>query len=104
MAKVASIQLSSGPNIQANLLEVEKYLEQISKTDSKLVVLPENFALMPENDSEFLTHAESEGNGPIQDFISDKAKVHKLWIIAGTIPIKTDNPKKVVNSLTNKFF
>ena len=70
MAKVASIQLSSGPNIQANLLEVEKYLEQISKTDSKLVVLPENFALMPENDSEFLTHAESEGSGPIQDFIS----------------------------------
>ena len=47
MAKVASIQLSSGPNIQANLLEVGKYLEQISKTDSKLAVLPENFAMMP---------------------------------------------------------
>ena len=98
MTKVASIQLSSGPNIQANLLEVEKYLEQISKTDSKLVVLPENFALMPENDSEFLTHAESEGSGPIQDFISGKAKAHKLWIIAGTIPVKTDNPKKVTST------
>ena len=98
MAKVASIQLSSGPNIQANLLEVEKYLEQISKTDSKLVVLPENFALMPENDSEFLTHAESEGSGPIQDFISGKAKAHKVWIIAGTIPVKTDNPKKVTST------
>ena len=98
MAKVASIQLSSGPNIQANLLEVDKYLEQISKTDSKLVVLPENFALMPENDSEFLTYAETEGSGPIQDFISDKAKGYKLWIIAGTIPIKTNNPKKVTST------
>ena len=92
MAKVASIQLSSGPNIQANLLEVGKYLEQISKTDSKLVVLPENFAMMPESDSEFLTKSETEGSGPIQDFISEKARIYKLWIIAGTIPIRTDNP------------
>tara|TARA_Y100000022_G_C13245519_1_gene374582 strand:+ start:1014 stop:1847 length:834 start_codon:yes stop_codon:yes gene_type:complete len=98
MAKVASIQLSSGPNIQANLLEVGKYLEQISKTDSRLVVLPENFAMMPENDSEFLTNSETEGSGPIQDFISEKARIYKLWIIAGTIPIRTDNPKKVTST------
>ena len=98
MAKVASIQLSSGPNIQANLLEVGKYLEQISKTDSKLVVLPENFAMMPESDSEFLTNSETEGSGPIQDFISEKARIYKLWIIAGTIPIRTDNPKKVTST------
>ena len=98
MAKVASIQLSSGPNIQANLLEVGKYLEQISKTDSKLAVLPENFAMMPESDSEFLTNSETEGSGPIQDFISEKARIYKLWIIAGTIPIRTDNPKKVTST------
>jgi nitrilase len=98
MTKVASIQLSSGPNVQANLLEVGKYLEQISKTSSKLVVLPENFALMPEDDSEFLTHGETVGSGPIQDFISQQAKDHKIWIIAGTIPIKTDNPKKVTST------
>ena len=94
MTKVASIQLSSGPNVQANLLEVGKYLEQISKTSSKLVVLPENFALMPEDDAEFLTHGETPGSGPIQDFISEQARDHKLWIIAGTIPIKTDDPKR----------
>ena len=98
MTKVASIQLSSGPNVQANLLEVGKYLEQISKTSSKLVVLPENFALMPEDDAEFLTHGETAGSGPIQDFISEQAKDHKLWIIAGTIPIKTDNPRKVTST------
>ena len=98
MTKVASIQLSSGPNVQANLLEVGKYLEQISKTSSKLVVLPENFALMPEDDAEFLTHGETAGSGPIQDFISEQARDHKLWIIAGTIPIKTDDPKKVTST------
>ena len=50
MASIASIQLTSGPNIQANLLEVSRYLEEISKGKSKLAVLPENFAFMPEND------------------------------------------------------
>ena len=54
MASIASIQLTSGPNIQANLLEVSKYLEEISKGKSKLVVLPENFAFMPENDISFV--------------------------------------------------
>jgi nitrilase len=74
MSSVASIQLSSGPNVQANLLEVTKYLEEISKTQSKLVVLPENFALMPENDLSFLDNAEVIGSGPIQEFISENAK------------------------------
>ena len=81
MSSVASIQLSSGPNIRANLLEVSKYLEEISKTQSKLVVLPENFALMPEDDLSFLDNAEDIGSGPIQEFISESAKKYKLWII-----------------------
>ena len=98
MSSVASIQLSSGPNIRANLLEVSKYLEEISKTQSKLVVLPENFALMPEDDLSFLDNAEDIGSGPIQEFISESAKKYKLWIIAGTIPIKTDTPKKVTST------
>ena len=98
MAKVASIQLSSGPNVQANLLEVGKYIKEISKTDSKIVVLPENFALMPENDEEFITHSETAGSGPIQDFLSEKAKDYKLWIIAGTLPVKTNDPKKVTST------
>ena len=98
MNSVASIQLSSGPNVQANLLEVSKYLEEISKTQSKLVVLPENFALMPENDSSFLDNAEVIGSGPIQEFISENAKKYKIWIIAGTIPIKTNVSKKVTST------
>lgn len=98
MDSIASIQLSSGPNIQANLLEVSKYLEDISKTKSKLVVLPENFAFMPEDDSYFIENAEEFGYGPIQEFISENAKKYKLWIIAGTIPIKTESPDKVTST------
>ena len=54
MSKVSVIQLNSGPNIKVNLYDVKTYVEQISDTDSKLIVLPENFALMPENDNDYI--------------------------------------------------
>ena len=87
MASISTIQLNSGPNVQANLLVVSNILEQIAQTKSKMVVLPENFALMPEKDSEFLSHAEEDGNGVIQNFIAENAKKYNLWIVAGRITI-----------------
>ena len=50
MGKVSAIQLTSGPNVKGNLYDVKTYIEQIADSSTKLVVLPENFALMPEND------------------------------------------------------
>ena len=95
MTDVTAIQLTSGPNIQANLYEVATYFDEISKLKTKLVVLPENFALMPEHDNDFVRNAEIEGNGPIQEFLIENAKKYKFWIVGGTIPIKTKDKKKV---------
>ena len=95
MSNIATIQLNSGPNTQANLLIVSEIFDQISKSKAKVVVLPENFSLMPENDSEFLDKAEEDGSGHVQDFIKELASKHKVWVVAGTIPTKTSNPKKV---------
>ena len=95
MTDVAAIQLTSGSNVQANLYEVATYFDEIGKLKSKLVVLPENFALMPMNDSGFLKHSEIEGDGPIQEFLVESAKKFKFWIVGGTIPIKTKDKKKV---------
>ncbi len=82
MSNIATIQLNSGPNTQANLLVVSDIFEQISKSKAKVVVLPENFSLMPEEDSEFLEKAEDDGQGNVQDFIRDLASKYKLWWIA----------------------
>ncbi|MBS82789.1 MAG: acyltransferase [Gammaproteobacteria bacterium] len=95
MSIVAAIQLTSGPNIQANLYEVALYFEELSKMKCKFVVLPENFALMPEKDNDFLKYAENVGSGIIQDFLSENAKKYKFWIVGGTIPIKTKNQNKL---------
>ncbi len=95
MSNIAAVQLNSGPNVQANLLVVSDIFEQISKTNAKIVVLPENFSLMPDTDDEFLKNAEDDGNGSVQNFIRELASKYDLWVVAGTIPTKTKNPKKV---------
>ena len=45
-----------------------------------MVVLPENFAFMPENDMSFVTNAEVEGSGPIQEFIAENAENIKFGL------------------------
>ena len=46
MTVIACIQMASGPNVRANLLEAERLIEQAVHREAKRVILPENFALM----------------------------------------------------------
>ena len=98
MGKISAIQLNSGPNINVNLFDVSSLIEKIADSDSKMVVLPENFALMPENDSDYIKHAEALGDGQIQNHISDLASRYKIWIVGGTIPIKSSDGNRVAAS------
>jgi predicted amidohydrolase len=50
-----------------------------------LVLLPENFALFGERQG-YLDGAEPLGNGPIQQQLSDWAKSHGIWLVAGAMP------------------
>ena len=58
-------------------------------------MLPENFALMARSDAERLGVAEGDGRGPIQEFLAATARRHKLWLVGGTLPIKTTQPNRV---------
>jgi len=96
--KLSCIQLASGPNIEANLLEISKHIFEAKKLGADLVVLPENFSMMAKDDSMYLEIKEKLGSGRIQDFISNQAKKHNLWIVAGTIPIKSSIKDKVYST------
>lgn len=85
----AAIQMASGPNVTANLTEVGRLIDQAAAQSAQLVVLPENFSLMPMDEGQRLEGAEDYGSGPAQDFISARAREHKIWIVAGTIGIKS---------------
>lgn len=99
MAKVALIQTVSGANVAKNLSQVEQLLIQAREEQAKLVVLPENFAFMGMNEMDKFNVAEFEGQGPIQEKMSQLAKRLGIWIIAGTIPLKGKGTKVRASSL-----
>lgn len=94
--KAAAIQMASGPNIAANLTEVGRLIDLAATDGVHLIVLPENFALMPVDESKRLEAAEEYGNGPVQKFISSKSREHKLWIVAGTIGLVSNVKNKIL--------
>ena len=87
--KVAAIQMASGPQIGANLIEAERLMRQAVDEEARLVVLPENFALMGLTEGERVAAAENDGEGPIQDFLARQAESLGVWIVGGTIPLRS---------------
>jgi len=95
VSKVAAIQMASGPNIKANLAEAEKLISIAVQQEAKLVVLPENFAIMGMSEMDKVSAAETSGEGPIQNFLSEQARKHKIWLVGGTIPIASSDQGRV---------
>lgn len=86
--KVAAVQMTSSPDVAANLAEAGALLEQAREKGAAVAVLPENFAFMGMEDADKRKVAEAEGSGPIQDFLASTARALKLWIIGGTMPLR----------------
>ena len=95
MTRVAAIQLASGPNIEANLLQIERLMRKAVKNGSQLIVLPENFALMGIAETDKIRLAERQGEGRIQQFLATQASQLGIWIVGGTIPLQCPVRDKV---------
>jgi deaminated glutathione amidase len=93
--KVAALQMTSGADVPGNLDEARALLQEAHEADAALAVLPENFAFMGMHDADKLAVAESDGGGPIQDFLAETAERLQLWIIAGTIPLRVPGDARV---------
>ncbi len=96
--KVAAIQMASGPNVAGNLHEARRLIEKAAEQGAKLVVLPEYFPIMGMKDTDKVEAREQPGNGPIQSFLSECARKHKIWLVGGSIPLAASAPDKVLNS------
>jgi deaminated glutathione amidase len=92
---VAAIQMATSPNVSANLLEAERLIGEAVEGGAGLVVLPENFAFMGENDREMSTLKEAENDGPLQGFLAQMASRFGVWLVGGTIPMEAANGAKV---------
>lgn len=87
-ARVAALQMVSGPDPAANLEQAAGLLGEAARAGARLAVLPENFALMGLDERDKLAIAEADGVGPIQRFLAEQARRYALWLVGGTIPLR----------------
>ncbi|MAY42339.1 MAG: hypothetical protein CMI05_08535 [Oceanospirillaceae bacterium] len=97
MAKVAIAQMVSGELLEDNLSVVEQLAKEAFKASAKLLLLPENFAMLDSKALVRLARSE-EQNKTIQNFISNLSVQYGLWIIAGSVPLLSPCGEKVFAS------
>jgi predicted amidohydrolase len=88
MPLVAAIQMTSGPDVSANLQDARALLEEAARRGARLAALPENFAFMGLSDRDKRSVAEDDGRGPVQDFLAETARRLDMWIVGGTVPLR----------------
>lgn len=93
MAVASVVQMVSSSQINSNLTSLTFYFSKAQKAGSKLIVLPENVAFMGKQETDKLVIAEIYGEGEIQETISNYAKQYKIWVIAGTLPLRGRDDK-----------
>jgi deaminated glutathione amidase len=96
--RVAAVQMASGPSVVANLSEAERLIEIAVSSGCKLVVLPENFAMMGLKDTDKLKVREAKGKGPIQTFLANQARKHCIWLVGGSVPMESESVGKIRQS------
>ena len=89
--KIAALQTVSTPDVDRNLDAAARLIARAAGEGAKLVVLPEYFCLMARRDGDKLAVAEAPGIGPIQAFLAAQARQYGLWLVGGTLPLRTDD-------------
>ncbi|OQX05203.1 MAG: acyltransferase, partial [Thiothrix lacustris] len=95
MTLIAAVQMAAGPQVQANLMEAGRLIKEAADRGAKMVVLPETFAIMGVTEAERVKVAEVFGNGPIQAFLSQQAKKYGVWLVGGTLPLRSEDEARV---------
>jgi nitrilase len=90
--------MTSGHLVTDNLAAAGRLLREAKDLGADIACLPENFSFIGLKDADKLQVAESDGVGPIQEFLSATARALKMWILGGTTVIKGDTASRVANA------
>ena len=98
--KIAAVQMVSGPEVAANLATAGRLVEAAAGQGAQLVVLPEYFPIIGADDDARVRAAETDGDitAPVQRFLADTAKRLGIWLVGGSIPLKSSLPGKMKNT------
>ena len=95
---VAAVQMVSTDDVEQNIQRAVTGIQRAAKQGAQLVVLPEYFCLLSPIEHAKQSIAEAIGHGPIQSALSEVARDASIWLVGGTLPIKSDDPSRVFNT------
>ncbi|WP_018693890.1 carbon-nitrogen hydrolase family protein [Algicola sagamiensis] len=85
---VYALQMTSGPDLEANFTTVERLLSGMAVAPRSFVVLPECFSYFGGKEQTNLQLMASLEESVIAKRLSAIAKTHQIWLVGGTIPIQ----------------
>ncbi|MFO6423250.1 carbon-nitrogen hydrolase family protein [Motilimonas sp. KMU-193] len=97
MSNVSLIQLISCNRVDENFARIEDLLTQLQPKSKQWVLLPEN-AIVFGDKQDYLNHSEALGNGPIQARLSKLAQAYDIYLVCGSLPIKSPESSRVYTS------
>jgi len=100
VVQVAVIQLSSQDDVNANLARVRELVLEAGRSGAELVALPENFAFMGEESKkcEIAERVDDDPAGPITTTLRLAARDARVWLVAGGMPERSDDPARPFNT------
>ncbi len=96
--RVAAIQTVTGTSLDDNLARADQLIAEAANGGAELVLLPEYFCLMGRHESDKVAIREQDGDGPVQRFLADAARRHRIWLVGGTLPMWCGDDNRVYNT------
>ncbi len=94
LVRAGAIQMVSGRDVEANLSMAEKLITQGAENGAQILALPENFAVLDSHN--LLPWAkQEEATQVFTRFLAQQSRHHKVWLIAGTIPMLSPHSGEV---------
>jgi len=100
--RVAAVQMVSAATVDVNLASAKRLIAEAADAGAELIALPEYFCLMGRKDTDKVEVRERAGHGPIQDFLADAARRHRVWLVGGTLPVSLGDD--VTDRISNTTF
>ena len=96
--QVAAVQTVTGTSVDANLARADALIAEAARGGAELVLLPEYFCIMGRTETDKVAIREADGDGPIQRFLADAARRHRVWLVGGTLPLQCGDDGRVYNT------
>jgi len=96
--RFAAVQMSSQEDVAKNLARASELLGEAKAQGAEVALLPENFALMGNEDEKRALAETLAARGPMTSMLTDSARKLGMWVIAGGMPERSGDDARPFNS------